>query len=164
MCLYVGQTTVGLTRPFERSHSMFGRKQEVTHIDIYPVFDRSELLILEKKLTKSFKPKYDKSFLAGYGYQQHLCRLSKTPKRMADEEKINDLIKRCFPGDKRKSLIERWIKIIHMYYKEEKTSFEISERLGMTVKAVESVIYRANKTMNRPKNSRGRPVTVNIKS
>jgi hypothetical protein len=91
------------------------------------------------------------------GATQHASRMARVPVWALDDTKIKELIERCFPSPKQKKSALRMIRIIYLYYRVGSTAGHIAEELNMSVRAVEEVIRRINKTMDRPAKPRGRP-------
>lgn len=150
ICLYVGQSGQGLSRPFSNGHKMWDRRKEITQTDIYYSITEKDALELEKKLTRELKPIHDESHLAQ--------RMGKVPMWALDDSKIKELVNRCFPfGGNRPHLAARMVRVIHLYYRLGDTAAAIGEQLKMTEQAVDQLIRRANKTINRPMKPRGRP-------
>lgn len=91
------------------------------------------------------------------GATRHAERMKKVPVWALDDDKLKELIKRCFPSPGQKKQALRMLRIIYLYYRAGTTAGVIAEELHMTVHAVEESIRRINKTMARPVKGRGRP-------
>jgi hypothetical protein len=168
ICLYVGRSGFGLTRPFEKSHKMWNHKNEITHTDIYQVSSIEESRTVEKRMTRDLKPKYDESFLAGWsriGKEKHSRRLLTIPPWVLDNEKIKELIKTRFPKAatdlKQRKSAARMIRLIHLYYEVGATMNVVAQELHMTANAVDLMLRRLNKQMSGPLKPSHRPKKIN---
>lgn len=91
------------------------------------------------------------------GATLHADRMKRIPLWALDDEKLKELIKRCFPSPKQRKSALRMLRIIYLYYRAGSTAGAIAEELKISVRAVEESLRRINKTMNRPIKPRGRP-------
>lgn len=99
------------------------------------------------------------------GATRHAARMKTVPVWALDDEKIKELIRRCFPNPSQRNRAARMVRIIYLYYRAGTTAALIAEELKMSVGAVEESLRRINKTMSRPIKPRGRPKNVdNIQS
>lgn len=91
------------------------------------------------------------------GATRHAARMKKVPVWALDDQKIRELIKRCFPSPGQRKNAARMVRIIYLYYRAGTTAAVVAEELKMSVRAVEESLRRINKTVNRQVKPRGRP-------
>ncbi len=91
------------------------------------------------------------------GATRHASRMKRVPVWALDDEKIKELIRRCFPNPNQRTKAGRMIRIIYLYYRTGLTAAGVAEELKMSVRAVEESLRRINKTISRPARPRGRP-------
>lgn len=97
------------------------------------------------------------------GATRHAERMKRVPVWATDDEKIRQLVRRCFPSPNQRKSAVRMVSIIYRYYRVGETAGKIAEDLGMSIRAVEESLRRINKTANRPIKPRGRrPNAVGI--
>ena len=107
------------------------------------------------------------SFVAGghrimktAGATRHAARMKRVPVWALNDERIKELIKRCFPSSNQKKRAGRLVRIIYLYYRVGLTAGTVAEELKMSVRAVEESLRRINKTIARPAKPRGRPKKI----
>jgi hypothetical protein len=95
------------------------------------------------------------------GATRHAERMKKVPVWALDDEKIKELIKLRFPLTgidlKQRKLASRMIRLIHLYYRVGATADVVAEELKMTRKAVQGLLRRLNRQMERPLKPSHRP-------
>lgn len=91
------------------------------------------------------------------GATRHAERMLRVPSWAMDDNKIRELVKRCFPNPAQRDRAARMVRIIYLYYRTGLPATHIAEDLHLSLKAVKHIISRANKTMVRPAKPRGRP-------
>jgi len=95
------------------------------------------------------------------GATLHAERMSRIPVWALDDERIRQLINLRFPRSKadpgQRKLASRMVRVIHLYYRVGATTAVVAEELKMTVKAVESLLYRINQAMKRSLKPSNRP-------
>jgi hypothetical protein len=83
--------------------------------------------------------------------------MRKVPVWALSDEEIKKLVKRCYPGPGQRAQAARMVVIVCRYYRLGDTAGKIAGDLQMTLKAVEMVLRRINRTASRPEKPRGRP-------
>lgn len=106
------------------------------------------------------------SFMSGHqiknsaGATQHARRLRRIPVWALDDRKLREILLRAFPrlsdDPEQRAGASRWARIVNLYFRMGSTTFRVSEELDLTVKAVENILWRMNKTANREMKPRGR--------
>ena len=91
------------------------------------------------------------------GATRHAERMKNVPAWALDDNKLKELIKRCFPSPNQRNQALRMLRIIYLYYRAGTTAGVIAEELKMSVRSVEMVLRRINRTINTPAKPRGRP-------
>ncbi len=91
------------------------------------------------------------------GATRHAERMKKVPVWALDDEKIRDLVERCFPKARtsQKQQASRMVRVVYMYYRVGMTAQAIADELKTTLKAIKMVLYRLQKVVNTPKTPRG---------
>jgi transposase len=83
--------------------------------------------------------------------------MKRVPVWALDDDKLKEIVTRCFPHQSQKKQALRMLRIIYLYYRAGTTAGVIASELHMSIRAVEESIRRINKTANRPPKPRGRP-------
>lgn len=95
------------------------------------------------------------------GATRHADRMKRIPVWALDDNKIKELINARFPKAKtdpeQRKLASRMVRLIYLYYRVGATKGKIADELKMTEKAVENLIYRLSKQMERPLKPSHRP-------
>lgn len=100
------------------------------------------------------------------GATRHAARMRRVPVWALDDIKIKELIQKRFPlaGEdlEQRKLASRMIRVIHLYYRVGLTTEAVSGELGISVKAVEMILYRLKKQMSRELKPSHRPKRARV--